>query len=95
MKHILLKVASIWITDDFFCDSGRYCHATQIEHLTKFGLKSSILFSSFQGKSFAESEIESNAFAQESNTLKDSGLSSKMTPSYKWPICPEMPVFGK
>ena len=69
MKHILLKSGKYLNNRRFCCDSGRYCHATQIEHLTKFELKPSILFSSFQGKSFVESEIESNAFRKTASKL--------------------------
>ena len=43
MKHILIKSGKYLNNGGFCCDSSRYCHATQIEHLTKFELKPSIL----------------------------------------------------
>ena len=43
MKHILLKSGKYLNNWRFCCDGGRYCHATQIEHLTNFELKPSIL----------------------------------------------------
>ena len=43
MKHVLLKSEKYLNNGGFCYDSGRYCHATQIEHLTKFELKPSIL----------------------------------------------------
>ena len=43
MKHVLLKSEKYLNNWGFCYDSGRYCHATQIEHLTKFELKLSIL----------------------------------------------------
>ena len=39
MKHFLLKSGKYLNNGGFCCDSGRYCHATQIEHLTKFERK--------------------------------------------------------
>ena len=43
MKHTLLQSGKYLNKWGFCCDSGRYCHATKIEHLTKFELKPSIL----------------------------------------------------
>ena len=43
MRHILLKSGKYLNNRGFCCDSSRYRHATQIEHLAKFELKPSIL----------------------------------------------------